>query len=284
MKIPPATLNQLVKLNELIRDMKFSKEKLQNIIGHISVFFKLAEFDWSQVDENQLMNFMESQMTQKPDWTTGSDIVRKIDDRIKKCEWNNIAGHEIKALAINFRDHEFYSDDLKVVSAHIDFKHLGKRCCLAYNLKQAINWIKDEAEIIGYQVKNEVNINNLSFRPGCEPNYIKDLNVIDLDIGTFRSRSPNPTISHELSLRNRWPGLEVFWLLAFNLKTFYTSNRTPKFLVVPGLWFKNDYGGYEVLYIHIHIDAFYGPIIYIRSMCISSDCGKASIVAFIENT
>lgn len=109
---------------------------------------------------------------------------------------------------------------------------------LAYNVAEALAWLKDELEAAGIDLEwyNYLEGVSLSWFPGSEMSGGPSLAITKLDFQTFWDRTNGVVPNEVRPKRPYWPGLEVIWFLALNPQYCeLMDGETIPFLLAPGL-------------------------------------------------
>lgn len=144
------------------------------------------------------------------DWTPPyrcGDLILK-----RSCErgWG-FTPYETEKLADDMHDHYNHSDPLLPTSANI---WLGGS--IRYNWSEAMEWISDELKKRKCSFQVCFNYKKLSFLLGNERKGSPKLSPVGLDLHKFWDRSRYCAPENKRAPSERWPALEVAWLIALN--------------------------------------------------------------------
>ena len=228
----PASFEQASRLLEFFKEAKPTSEQLQRFFGAGDLVKQMLNCpDLSKVDRSVFSRLFVPKLTLP--WTPASELIDRIMKRSEKRNWGFTTADADK-LARTMHDH---FGDLYPTSVRL---WLGKT--LKFNWSELMLWIKDEVEALGYEFKEYFDVSRLSFFPGSEMSGKRSLDVVDLDLETFRNPDNGIVVRDERPKRKKWPGLEVAVLLALNPQIYIMMDgKVVPYMLSAGLVVDSDY-------------------------------------------
>ncbi len=237
--VTPGTYKQAERLLELVGELNPTTDQLQNLFGAGDLLKQMAATDLSQVDRLSFAAVLDGTLklpVPSIPWTPVKEYVERIMDRSEIRGWG-LTKTQAAKLATQLATHD-HAGPLTPTGVSI---WLGKN--LEYNRAEAIAWLEDEVKALGFSFTDHIGSGRTLFYPGSQVTSKRQIHAVSLDLGKFW----NPTdglIPRQVRAKDqqRWPGLEVFWLLALNPRVYVAMDgKIVPYMFAPGLVVDSDY-------------------------------------------
>lgn len=221
----PASVHQASKfVRDALGDP--SSDRMQYLLANSSLFRELARADFSKIDRAAFT----ASLTPNPTpfaWRPVGEYAERIS------QWNNmrnwgLSGVQISTLANSIVDH---LDPLHPTGIDL---WLGRN--LAYNWREAMICLQTEVEAIGEKFVPYIDGDRIKFLSGSEQAGQPSLGVALLTIDDGSSSEHGVVPDEVRETGDRFPGLEVAWLLALNPHAYRAIGaKAVPGLLAPGL-------------------------------------------------
>jgi len=228
----PATAGQLKQIMDLFDNSLTSEQYQQFLGGGDLVKAMLARGDLTKVDRKSFQAVLAGELTLPlPEilWTPVGEYAQRINARRELRGWS-LADAQLTALAIEL---QLYPHAGRLLPTGVTM-WLGQD--LDYNRAEAIAWLKDEVEALGFEFTDYTGSDRTTFYPGSELEGDPFVFPIGLDLEAHRDRENGIVPNQVRPNCPTWPSLEVPWLYCLNPQVYVAMNGTDNpYALAPGL-------------------------------------------------
>jgi len=207
-------------------------DDVQNVLANWELFQTMFAADLSEVDRDEFRALMFPPVACTP----VAEYATRIMARSKQRGWG-LTEAQVEQFATKLVDHAGPNLPTGV--------SLWLGTDLELNWVEAMLWLKDEVEALGFKFTEYFNADDLTFYAGSKQKGEKQLDAVGLDFSTYFhvKKGMMPYVVRSEHPEARWPGLEVVWTLALSPQVYIAMNGTAEkpFIMAPGLVVGSDY-------------------------------------------
>lgn len=207
-----ATFGQFRQVEQFILSLfgdNPTTEEVQRFLAAGDLFKLMSGADLSKVDRGAFKALLTPPRPPIP-WTAVSEYASRIAARNELRGWK-LPKKQLDALKAQLESLD-HASDFQPVGISM---WLGQD--LAYNRAEAIAWLKDVVEAKGLTFGDYTGEGRTGFYQGSEQLGSKVVSACGLDLGLWRpTEGIVPKEVRDAYPDTRWPGLELFWLMALN--------------------------------------------------------------------